>query len=144
MLNLIMYGSTVILYARLMFIFATCCLKIIASPQAPENMTLALAASTSVNASAQTTANALVKVVVIPKTQERILQIQQVLDTTITNGHAIKVESAHIIDYIGVLFWSVNAEEAEVQQLREKLRNDVNGMYTSRRKGHVVADTESR
>lgn len=108
--------------------FAICCLEIIASPQAPKNVTLALASSTSTNASAQTAANALVKVVVIPKTQEKIPQIQQVLDTTITNGHAIKVETAHIVGYVGVLFWSVNAEESEIQELSGKLGNDVNRM----------------
>lgn len=119
---------TAILYARLVFMFAICCLEIIASPQAPKNVTLALASSTSTNASAQTAANALVKVVVIPKTQEKIPQIQQVLDTTITNGHAIKVETAHIVGYVGVLFWSVNAEESEIQELSGKLGNDVNRM----------------
>lgn len=69
------------------------------------------------------------KVVVIPKTQNNIQQIQQSIDTTIKTGHAKIVESKYMSGYNGVLLWSVNAEKMEIDVLRQKLGNLVSVFF---------------
>ena len=73
----------------------------------------------TVNASVM--ANGLQMVLVIPRNQENIEQIQQTLGSTIIDGHAKIVESRYVSGYQGVLFWSVKAEEFEIEKMTQQL-----------------------
>jgi len=95
--------------------------------QDPAGPSLSAVSSNSSIVSA--TSNEMQKVVVIPKTQNNIQQIQQSIDTTIKTGHAKIVESKHMSGYNGVLLWSVNAEKMEIDVLRQKLGNLVSVFF---------------
>lgn len=66
-------------------------------------------------------ANEMLNVVVIPRNQKTVPQIQNVIDRTIRTGRATMVESAYIVEYRGVLFWSVKARDDEVEQMAQGL-----------------------
>lgn len=70
----------------------------------------------------------MLNVVVIPKHQKTVPQIQNVIDRTIRTGRATIVETAHIVEYRGVLFWSVKAREDEVEEMAQGLGTLVGGI----------------
>ena len=104
------------------------CLYLFASAQAPADSKLPQISSTPFNMSYlsnATSPNAVRDMVVFPKNPQRVTQVNQSIFETITTSIVRLIPSSNRPEFSGVLFWVFEADDNEIQELRNKLGDDV-------------------